>query len=70
MTLQQYTSAAECIVAILAAQNEKDAIALFSEVAAARFDKASLAKVLTDLSGLHDYLTCNEIVTKAPANSP
>jgi hypothetical protein len=70
MALQQYTSAAECIIAILAAQNEGDAIALFSEVAAARFDKASLAKVVTDLSGLHDYLTCSEIMIKAPANSP
>jgi hypothetical protein len=66
----QYTTAAECIVNILADQNEKDAIALFTEVAAARFDKASLAKVVTDLSGLHDYLSCNEIVTKAPANFP
>jgi hypothetical protein len=70
MSLEQYTSAAEHIINILAAQNEQDAIALISEVAAARFDKASLAKVVTDLSGLHDYLSCKEIVTKAPANSP
>jgi hypothetical protein len=69
-TYMQYTSAADCIINILADQDEKDAIALFTEVAAARFDKASLAKIIADLSDLHGYLTCNEIVTQAPANSP
>ena len=52
---------------ILAAQNEEDAIALFSEAAAARFDRANLAKVVADLSKLHDWLSHNEIT---PANSP
>jgi hypothetical protein len=61
LTGWQYATAAECIINILAAQNEEDAIALFSEAAAARFDRANLAKVVADLSKLHDWLSHNEI---------